>query len=96
MTSKNLLLILTSLIGLSAFAASSSQRQILNSYRVNPASKKVMDQLADRFEVERRLDGGYQMIVPADRVNELMKLMNACKLAGFKRLKMHATIGKGA
>jgi len=48
---------------------------------------KVDPETADRIVVHFRPDGDLD-------VGELLHLMTACKLVGFKNIKMHAVIGK--
>jgi len=49
--------------------------------------ERVDAETANRMVVHFRPDGDLD-------VGELLKLMNACKMVGFKNIKMHAVIGK--
>lgn len=68
----------------SAFA---SER--LSTYFVAPPSEAVMRDLAERFEVLRKIDGGYELVVPESRSQELYSVYPTAEL---RQLDMHSSL----
>lgn len=60
----------------------------LSLYRVSPA-ESVMRQLGERFEVIRKLENGYEIVVPESKLQELYAIHPAARLS---ELDMHAQL----
>lgn len=56
------------------------QNPILSSYWVAPHNDSVMIKVADKFEVVRKLNGGYEILVPLFQTNQLLSLVPEAQL----------------
>lgn len=62
-----------SLLTFSTFAYS-IKNPVLSSYQVFPSSDFTMQKIAKKFEVTRKIPGGYEVLVPFDKSQELFEL----------------------
>lgn len=71
--------LLVSLATTVSMQASAAPSEILSSYRV-PLDSERMPAIAERFEVLRRTDDGFEVVVPVSRREELLKLEPECRI----------------
>jgi predicted deacylase len=72
-----------------AFTSGGLAAERLSTYFVAPSSDQTMRELADRFEVLRRSAGGFELVVPESRVQELYSVYPEAQL---KEFDMHASL----
>lgn len=69
----SLILLMLSLVNVFCLAKPSSN-PVLSSYLVAPVSNSTMQKIAKKFEVVRKLDHGYEILVPLNQTRELFDL----------------------
>ena len=72
--------ILILFLALAQIAAFAKPEPVLSNYLVVPPNDATMRKVADRFEVHHRHGNGFEVIVPAKRAKELLKLVPGAKL----------------
>jgi succinylglutamate desuccinylase len=73
-------LAISTLLGGLALAATALGAEVLPTYHVVPDSDRTMQRVADEFEVLRKHDGGYEVVVPEGKLPELLRLAPEAKL----------------
>ncbi|MBM4317031.1 MAG: hypothetical protein FJ116_06075, partial [Deltaproteobacteria bacterium] len=63
--------------------ANPNKSNILSSYWVSPSRDQVMREIARKFEVTRKLNGGYEVIVPLNQTQDLFSLVPEAQLIEF-------------
>ncbi|MBM4317967.1 MAG: zinc carboxypeptidase [Deltaproteobacteria bacterium] len=63
--------------------ANPNKSNILSSYWVSPSRDQVMREIARKFEVTRKLNGGYEVIVPLNQTQDLFSLIPEAQLIEF-------------
>ena len=75
-------LVLLSFLSFSIFAQS-IKNPVLSSYYVFPSSDFTMHKIANKFEVIKKIPGGYEVLVPIDKAQELFELEPKAELIEF-------------
>jgi hypothetical protein len=70
-----LALCLVGLLGTARLQDQAPQNPILSRYFVAPTQTAVMDKVAEKFEVQRRVGNGFDILVPVNRRQELLVLV---------------------
>ena len=63
-----------------ALFAAVPKNPVLSSYWVSPLNDSTMQKVAKRFEVVRKLNGGYEVLVPINQSNQLFSLVPEAQL----------------
>lgn len=93
------LLFLTPMIAGAAISASPVHNPILSSYTIGSHDDATMHEIARRFEVEKRIPGGFEIIVPASQASVLKQLapeahLEVADLGADLRAKVRASHGE--